>query len=380
MAYLYQKNGKWRIQYRDAAGKIRDVKGFTNKKSTEIEAARFEENVLKERRGLLDPKADKIIAEAAKPLGEHLKDWERHVLSLGNKPGYVALMQARAKRVFDLGNKGKGYSRITELDVAEVQSIVKQLMDEGLAQQTANHLIQTVKQFSKWLYDHDRSREHVLRRLKKYTVTHQKHPRGAIPWADVAKMIAHVEAQTKLRRGQSNLAMRGPDRAMMYRVALATAFRRNAIRSLTPESFDLTEGAATVTVLPGYQKNKKALTVPLPEELAKMLRPYLAQKMKGQIVWPVPRHAAAMIARDFERAGVKFPSDNLFRDFHALRHTAITSWIATGADIKTVQELAGHSTITLTARYTHSNQDVKRAAADKMPVVMKADPTPQKNE
>ena len=50
--------------------------------------------------------------------------------------------------------------------------------------------------------------------------------------------------------------------------------------------------------------------------------------------------------------------------FHDLRHTFASRLVERGADIVTVQILLGHSTVTLTQRYTHSNDDRKRAAVE----------------
>jgi integrase len=50
-------------------------------------------------------------------------------------------------------------------------------------------------------------------------------------------------------------------------------------------------------------------------------------------------------------------------DFHALRHTFITSLAAAGVHPKTAQMLARHSTITLTMdRYTHTLRGAEAAA------------------
>jgi len=41
--------------------------------------------------------------------------------------------------------------------------------------------------------------------------------------------------------------------------------------------------------------------------------------------------------------------------WHTLRHTFASRLLDRGADIITVKELSGHSTVTVTMRYTHSN-------------------------
>ena len=38
---------------------------------------------------------------------------------------------------------------------------------------------------------------------------------------------------------------------------------------------------------------------------------------------------------------------------HILRHYRITEWVRAGVDLRTVQELAGHSNINTTLRYAH---------------------------
>ncbi len=50
--------------------------------------------------------------------------------------------------------------------------------------------------------------------------------------------------------------------------------------------------------------------------------------------------------------------------FHDLRHTFATRLVEKGADIETVRDLLGHHSITVTQRYTHSNDDRKRAAVE----------------
>jgi transcriptional regulator len=52
--------------------------------------------------------------------------------------------------------------------------------------------------------------------------------------------------------------------------------------------------------------------------------------------------------------------------WHTLRHTFAPRLMERGVDIITVKELLGHSTVTVTMRYTHSNLDSKVAAVGKL--------------
>jgi integrase len=52
--------------------------------------------------------------------------------------------------------------------------------------------------------------------------------------------------------------------------------------------------------------------------------------------------------------------------WHTLRHTFASRLLDRGVDIVTVQQLLGHSTVTVTMRYTHTNLDSKKAAVAKL--------------
>jgi integrase len=52
--------------------------------------------------------------------------------------------------------------------------------------------------------------------------------------------------------------------------------------------------------------------------------------------------------------------------WHDLRHTFISRLVMKGVDLRTVQELAGHKTISMTVRYAHLAPDHKQAAIEKL--------------
>jgi excisionase family DNA binding protein len=59
--------------------------------------------------------------------------------------------------------------------------------------------------------------------------------------------------------------------------------------------------------------------------------------------------------------------------FHDLRHTFATRLVEHGVDLITVKDLLGHSTVEITQRYTHPNQDLKKKAVAALAADVRAD-------
>src|SRR5436853_3277490 len=88
----------------------------------------------------------------------------------------------------------------------------------------------------------------------------------------------------------------------------------------------------------------------------------------GLIQW---RWGPAAATADLESR----PDGPLFADFHALRHSYLTLGGRAGIDLRTLQELAGHSTPTLTARYSHRRLHDLAGAVEKLPCMLPGEPT-----
>ena len=62
-----------------------------------------------------------------------------------------------------------------------------------------------------------------------------------------------------------------------------------------------------------------------------------------------------------------FHEDGLIFRFHELRHTAATVAIASGADIKSVQDLLGHATASFTLNvYAHTSEQMMKDTASRV--------------
>ncbi len=108
-------------------------------------------------------------------------------------------------------------------------------------------------------------------------------------------------------------------------------------------------------------------------DVVEALRCYLVGKAPNLTIWcgTWRTKAAELLRIDLEAAGnpyaVEGPDGPEYADFHALRHTYLTLGGRSGIDLRTAQELAGHSTPTLTARYMHVRLHDVAGAVDKLP-------------
>ena len=74
------------------------------------------------------------------------------------------------------------------------------------------------------------------------------------------------------------------------------------------------------------------------------------------------RWQTAQIQKKWELVLAKAEVD--YKSFHSLRHTYITKLVQSGINIVTVMQLAGHSKMETTLRYTHVEMDHKEKAVD----------------
>ena len=114
---------------------------------------------------------------------------------------------------------------------------------------------------------------------------------------------------------------------------------------------------------------------PLPVDVAAALRDYLNGKPENLPVWggtwARDHRGAEMLRIDLDAAGIPYategPDGPEYADFHSLRHSFLTLGGRSGIDLRTLQELAGHSDPMLTARYSHRRLHDLAGAVDKLP-------------
>ncbi|MGD0058687.1 MAG: tyrosine-type recombinase/integrase [Verrucomicrobiia bacterium] len=131
--------------------------------------------------------------------------------------------------------------------------------------------------------------------------------------------------------------------------------RASEIQSLRWQDVDFQR--RQITVHCGYTKNGETRTNPMTTRLeTKLLRWKLSSGNGEGAVFGEFRYRKPFEA---SRDSAKLGKDAVF---HTLRHTYISRLVMAGVNLRVVQELAGHKTISMTMRYAHLAREHKQQA------------------
>ena len=102
MASLRKRGRVWYYRYTDADGIRRERKGFTDRRETERVAAQAEAGAAKVRDGIIDPRDAAYRDHGARPLSDHIDDFDRYLTAKGNTPKHADLTVKRIARTVAL--------------------------------------------------------------------------------------------------------------------------------------------------------------------------------------------------------------------------------------------------------------------------------------
>lgn len=345
--------------------------------------------------------------EARRPLAEHVADWLRAVANKGTSAAQVATLDAHVTRLAELA----GWKRVTDISQDSCLEALQALQDvDGRAAQTRNHYLTHIKQFCRWCATKARPRrlrEDPVQGISRINVeTDRRHDRRCPTDEEVTELFSWLESpeadepEPNTRRRKWSMGdrsapirmfMSARQRALGYRVSMATGYRADELRHLTRASFDLEAGTATVGA--AYSKRRRKDTQELPSWLVAELADWFAaggglwerfpKNFPGRLLQDdlagARRRWIAAAGDDAERKRREASSflayrtetedGPLFWDFHALRVWYVT-WASNlpGISPKTLMQMARHSTPTLTLKvYAKARQANLRAAIEQMP-------------
>jgi len=142
------------------------------------------------------------------------------------------------------------------------------------------------------------------------------------------------------------------DRAVLE-LLYSSGLRVGELVSLNFRVLDLTLGIVKV-----YGKGRKERIVPVGSKAIEALKAYLENRLGGEPDTPlfINTRGGRLTARSVDRIIKRYSkSSGIVRKVspHTLRHTFATHLLDAGADIREIQEMLGHSSLSTTQRYIH---------------------------
>jgi integrase len=157
-------------------------------------------------------------------------------------------------------------------------------------------------------------------------------------------------------------------------LGLSLGCRLEELAGLRPQDVRQIEGQWVVVIEPHEHRrlknNNSARTVPIPEALIAEEFTSWVQQQSGPLLFPEPEPPAADPRRSHyastrlsklirKQAGITDPA----AVFHSCRHTAAQSLVDAGCEQRLIEQLMGHSTRSMTARYSRAGLPIEQLAA-----------------
>lgn len=235
---------------------------------------------------------------------------------------------------------------ITPIEVIKYQGILK---NEGLADTTRARKISSVKSFYKFLYKGDLINKDISNKIELPKIDANKEP-NYLTIYEVKHLLSVIEGQFELR-----------DKAIIN-LFVSTGMRLSELTNLNED--DIVGNSVYIN---GGKGNKSRI-VQLNQKSKELIESYIQQKpiSDGEALFVSQRGkrvSASAIQQMVKKYMAKAKIDK-DASVHSLRHTHATLLLDNGTDLRVIQELLGHTSLTTTQRYLHVNKDDKQKAVD----------------
>ena len=232
---------------------------------------------------------------------------------------------------------------IEKIDYFIFRKFIAHLTQRGLSRKTQARKISTLKSFFKFL-------------LKEGFI--KTNPALSIPYPKLEKNLPKFLTEEDMRRLLDSLPeskfSQLRDKAI-FELLYSSGIRISELINLDVDDVDLISGIIKVK-----GKGKKERLLPIGETAQKVLREYLrkrASSEKALFLNKFGRRISKVGVFKAIKKWVKFLGLKENISAHVFRHSFATHLLNRGADLRSVQELLGHSSISTTQVYTHLTID-----------------------
>lgn len=160
--------------------------------------------------------------------------------------------------------------------------------------------------------------------------------------------------EEEMQRALDDTEELSPRDELILSLLYQTGMRQAELLNLTDADFDLYQGQVRI-----FGKRRKERVVPIGPKLVQQIKDYMESREEadGQFFPGLTKYSLYTIVRT--RMGAV--STLKKHSPHVLRHTFATTMLDNGADIRTIQTLLGHASISTTQVYTHTTfEQIKR--------------------
>lgn len=263
---------------------------------------------------------------------------------------------------------------ITELKLADLRSYIQYLQKQGYSAKSINRKISSIRQFYQFL-----ASEELIKDNPAIELDLQKQA------SNLPKMLQIEEIEQLFKfLNQDNQDPEIVRLGAMIAILYSAGLRVSELVSLKLNNFEFTNGVLKPVFKVIGKGNKERIAI-LNEQAQEKLQQYLllrnefitkSQAKNCQWLFPssseqgyITRQRFAQLLKEFSlKAGL----DHENISPHVLRHSFASHLLANGADLRSIQELLGHSSINTTQIYTHVASDKLREVINKHHPLAKA--------
>lgn len=236
----------------------------------------------------------------------------------------------------------------SRVDMIDIRGFISDRIMNGKKKSTVSRKLATLRSFFNYLYQ-----EGIITVNQAKLVPIPKTPRHLPNFLSVDDAFKLVQTP----EGIGLLPVR--DRAILE-LLYSSGLRVSEVAGLTVEDINLREG-----LVKARGKGKKERIIPVGGKAVDALKSYLIERMlfkkkkssaAGGAAFFLNRNGGRLTDRQIRRVVVKYARALGIGGQigpHTLRHTFATHLLIGGADLRSIQEMLGHSSLSTTQKYTH---------------------------
>lgn len=228
------------------------------------------------------------------------------------------------------------------IDVIDLRGFVAKQIQRGLSKTTVSRRLSSLRSFFRFLH-----REGFIKKNPAKLVPNPKLPKRLPKFLSVDDVFSLVEKP----EGIGFLPVR--DHAILE-LLYASGLRVSELSAINTEDVSLKESLVKIK-----GKGKKERIVPMGSKALDAMKSYSVERMlmkSKEKAFFLNRNGKRLSDRGVRRIVVKYARQLSIHGSigpHSLRHSFASHLLQGGADLRVIQELLGHSSLSTTQKYTH---------------------------